>query len=137
MRMFQCNLCQFQNCYFRNPQENNASDELALCCICRANLDAFWSREPATVRNHCNEVRFQLRYSEQLQCDLLDELGPWELGDHMGMKQAMGILMRSKEPGRDGGGTVKFSTTRKARGVHTRVAHASPASKRDQTFAKD
>lgn len=136
MRMFQCDTCQFQNCYFRNPNNKVASDELAMCCIRRANLDAFWSREPATVRNHVNEVRFQIKYGDQLNLDMFEELGPWELGDHMGMKQAIGILLRSREPGRNGF-TVKFSTTRKARGVFTRVAHASPTSKRNQTFAKD
>ena len=37
MRMFQCDQCQFQNCYFRHPNDKVASDELALCCIRRAN----------------------------------------------------------------------------------------------------
>ena len=67
---------------------------------------------------------------------MFEELGPWKLGEHMGMKQAIGILLRSREAGRNGF-TVKFSTTRKARGVFTRVSHASPTSKRNQTFAKD
>ena len=136
MRMFQCDTCQFQNCYLRNPNPKVASDELAMCCIRRANLDAFWSREPATVRNHSNEIRFQIKYGDQLNLDMFEELGPWKLGEHMGMKQAIGILLRSREPGRNGF-TVKFSTTRKARSVFTRVFHASPSSKRNQTFAKD
>ena len=92
MRMFQCDQCQFQNCYFRNPNDKVASDELALCCIRRANLDAFWSREPATVRNHVHEVKFQLKYGGQLNLDMFKDLGPWKLGEHMGMKQAIGIL---------------------------------------------
>jgi hypothetical protein len=47
---FQCDHCHFMNLMGRKPLENLASDVRLLKCIWRVNLDAFWSREPRTVR---------------------------------------------------------------------------------------
>lgn len=52
------------------------------------------------VQNHINELKFQLKYGDQLNLEMFEDLGPWKLGDHMGMKQAIGILLRSREPDR-------------------------------------
>jgi hypothetical protein len=41
---FQCDLCVFRNIHRLDPLECHA-DELALCCLRRANLDSLWSRE--------------------------------------------------------------------------------------------
>lgn len=49
MCSFQCDLCLFYMLKGRHQIKNNAKDELVLVCIRRANLDAFWSKEPSTV----------------------------------------------------------------------------------------
>jgi hypothetical protein len=46
---FQCDLCMFRNLQHRNPIPQNHQDDLLLCCIRRANLDAMWGRESHTV----------------------------------------------------------------------------------------
>lgn len=67
--------------------------------------------------------------------DAFPRLGPFKLGDHGGMKQAIGILMRLQEPGRTEGSRVKYSTTRKAQGAYTRLHAASPEFIGDTTFS--
>ena len=44
--LFMCDLCHFRRLKWRDPDSSQASDELTLLCIRRANLDAFWAREP-------------------------------------------------------------------------------------------
>ena len=46
---FQCDLCMFRNFQGRDPLKADAKDDLLLCCIRRANLDAVWGRETHTV----------------------------------------------------------------------------------------
>ena len=52
---FQCDVCQFRNIKGRSPNET-AADSLLLKFIRRANLDAFWAREPGTVNNTRREI---------------------------------------------------------------------------------
>jgi hypothetical protein len=52
---FQCELCLFRNIQGRLPLfgEGKLSDVVLLRALRRANLDAFWSREPNTVSRIC------------------------------------------------------------------------------------
>ena len=62
---FQCELCHFRNIMSRNPARTLASDVEMMDFIRRANLDAFWSREPRTV----NETRLNVvRLEEKVGC---------------------------------------------------------------------
>ena len=45
---FQCDRCHFINIQGREPGAL-PKDALALTCICRANMDAFWARKSSTV----------------------------------------------------------------------------------------
>jgi hypothetical protein len=47
---FQCDLCVFHNLKCRNPLSEDSTDQLLLCCIRWANLDAVWGGEPHTVQ---------------------------------------------------------------------------------------
>jgi hypothetical protein len=56
---FQCDICHFVN-IMGGPLDGLASDKRMLKCIRRANLDAFWSREPGTVRDTLDEAKHGL-----------------------------------------------------------------------------
>lgn len=60
----------------------------------------------------------------------LPALGPFPLGQHGGMLEALLLLMRSTEKGKKGA-TVQHSTARKVRATLTRIWEASPESKAD------
>jgi hypothetical protein len=51
---FQCDGCHFQNLKKRTPVALD-TDGVLLLCIWRANLDALWAREPATVHSNRRE----------------------------------------------------------------------------------
>ena len=64
---FFCNLCQFRNLQGRNPSEFIRKDGKLVAFIKRANLGAFWSREPSTVaENHNRGERYFMEGSEEL-----------------------------------------------------------------------
>ncbi len=46
---FQCHFCLFRLMTGRIPDSTNFRDNRLLCCLVRANLDAFWARETLTV----------------------------------------------------------------------------------------
>jgi hypothetical protein len=54
---FQCDHCHFMNIMKREPLEDLASDVRFMKCIRRVNLDAFWSREPGTIRGVSDEMK--------------------------------------------------------------------------------
>ena len=111
---FQCPNCQSQNIRGRNLKSGLIDDEAFECVVIRANLDAFWSRASKTVASHVREVRFMTRYGEALGFDPLSRLGPWPLYQHLGMQEAVMVLMRSMEKGR-GDKRVQYGTARQSR----------------------
>ena len=60
-------------------------------------------------------------------------LGPWPLGIHHGMKEAILVLMRSMKKGR-AGGTVKYATAWKLRSTFTKLWESSPEANSDITL---
>ena len=107
-------------------------DEVFTSVCIRATLDAFWSRSSGTVIKHLTEVRFICRYAERLGIvKPFPRLGPFPRGHHLGMLQAMMVVMRSMEPGRGRGGRVKYGTARKIRSAFTVIWDNSPEAKGD------
>ena len=62
---FQCDTCWFRNLKGRDPT-GLTKDRLVLVHIRRANLDAFWAREPTTVVDNWREGRRFARIMEEL-----------------------------------------------------------------------
>lgn len=131
---FQCPLCQCRNIKGRDLSES-WQDKLFECQLIRATIDAFWSRAVGTLDNHVNELRFQIKYGRALGVDTLPPLGPWPLGEDMGMKHALTLECRSHEKGKHGRNVVTYSTSRKARTVHTNIWGVSPLSGADISFS--
>ena len=97
---FQCELCHFHNIYGREPAANNFKDKEFFMFCRRANLDAFWSREPPTVRNNLKEVTRMRRTEERFGFPCTTPpLGPFPIRDGLGMKAAVAILDRSLDKG--------------------------------------
>ena len=128
---FQCPNCQSQNIRNRNLVPGSASDEAFACLSIQATLDAFWARSSKTVSSHRSEVRFMKRYADQLDIPTpFPRLGPFPLGHHLGMQQAIMMERRSLEKGRKKE-TVSWGTTRKQRATGTVLWESSPDSGSD------
>jgi hypothetical protein len=91
----------FRNLTHRNLLPSNHQDELLLCCVQRVNLDAVWGRESATVES-------TLWVASQLVQDRVGIppsfpfVGPYPLADSFGFVVAIGMVLKSLEPGRYG-----------------------------------
>ena len=130
---FQCSNCHSQNIRGVDLEEGVIEDEAFSCIVIRATLDTFWSRASKTVASHVREVRFMARYGLALGFNPMPPLGPWPLYSHLGMKEAMMVLMRSLEQGRNG--RVMYSTARQANACLTVLWQASPISGADITLS--
>jgi len=129
---FQCPNCQSQNIRGRDLEPGDLQDEAFECVTIRATLDAFWHRASRTVAQTVTEVNFIVRYSEALDTlRPLPNLGPFKLGEDMGMHAAVLLIMRGMEPGRSEGKTVQFGTARKIRSALTNIYDSSPESGQD------
>lgn len=126
MNPFQCSLCHFRNIQGRNPDLNFAPDRRFMAFVDRANLDAMWSREPATVRNNLREARrADIDYAKEFHIgSFTPEMGPFPLEDSIGMKAAILLLRRSLDKGRYEA-YVQPDTFRKAQATLTNVTRAS------------
>mmetsp|Transcript_12603 Transcript_12603/g.21354 ORF Transcript_12603/g.21354 Transcript_12603/m.21354 type:complete len:444 (+) Transcript_12603:3911-5242(+) len=131
---FQCPCCQSENIRGKTLDPSDASDVAFEALCIRAYLDAFWSHASKTIAKHVSQVKFLEGYSQQLRLNPLPDLGPWPLGQHMGMLTAIMVLMRSKEPGR-GDSTVKYGTARQVRSTLTVLWETSPDSGRDMVLS--
>jgi hypothetical protein len=99
---FQCDHCHFQNIMNREPLDGLASDVRLLKSIRRVNLDAFWSREPRTVKGVLDEAKRGLAIASSLGFahSLFRPRGPFPAVDTMGMGVAVVIVQRSLAKGR-------------------------------------
>jgi hypothetical protein len=68
---FQCELCLFQNIQGRSPLfgEGKLSDVVLLRVSRRANLDAFWGREPNNVSQNLGKVNRILQLGFEIGMD--------------------------------------------------------------------
>jgi hypothetical protein len=95
-----------------------------LTYIRRANLDAFWSRRPGTIKGLNNLFVEQVQVGERFGFRMFEPMGPFGRHYDSGMRSAIGILVRSQKPGLHED-TMKFSSVRKARSLHTDMYNAS------------
>ena len=122
---FQCELCHFRNIYGREPEVHNLKDKEFFVFARRANLDAFWSREPPTVRNNLKELNRMKKTEERFGFNCTTPpLGPFPMKDDLGMKAAVAILDRSLDKGTYGP-YVQWATFRKLMGGVTNTSQAS------------
>lgn len=122
---FQCDGCHFYNIQQRRPG-TRVQDEVLMMCIRRANLDAFWSRETATVTANRREGARVLSGSARLGLDQpYPDRKPFPVGDSFGMAIACQSLIRSLDAGRNTA-TVQFETMRKLRGHFSNFFHTLP-----------
>lgn len=94
MTPFQCEWCHFRNIKQRDVAPTNQVDQRLLKDVRQANMDAFWSREPATVRANLTQVKRMEELGKLWYgfYSVSPELGPFSLQDTFGMKPAVVLL---------------------------------------------
>jgi hypothetical protein len=136
---FQCDECHFLNMMARRPIEDKAEDIRLMGAIRRANLDAFWSREPLTVSKNLQEARRSIRIRESLglpKSKPFGPMGPFPLDDTFGMTEAVIMLERSTDKGKNAD-TIQFQTMRKLRSMFNNVWQASARGQSPMVMAKE
>lgn len=122
---FQCDKCHFYNIQKRRPGVR-AQDDVLLMCIRRANLDALWSRESATVHANRREAARVLTVSERLGIDQpYPNRIPFPVEDTFGMQIACQSLLRSLDAGINTR-TIQFETMRRLRAHYSNFYHTLP-----------
>ena len=124
MTPFQCDWCHFINIHKRLPNQLSHVDVNKLDCIRRAVLDSFWSRERSTVRDNFNQGKKLSKIKRTLDLGHTDLLprGPWPMEDLWGMTNAICLLWRSLDPGKNTQ-RIQFDTVRKMRTFQSNYAH--------------
>ena len=114
---FQCETCWFRNCFGVSPICQITGDAYLVYLMRRANLDMFWSREASTIKSQFGRAKEMIRRHEAWghECrSLFPKLGTHSTLDENGMVQAMTILEKSRERGRNAEYT-QFGTIRQLR----------------------
>ena len=126
MVSFECDLCIFWKLYKRGPEVGNQTDNFAMSCIRRINLDAFWSRARSTVESNAAKVREGLKISESLGLlgPYLDP-GPLPAHDHCGYEVALQIVVSSLGSGRYSAGHKQWDTIRRFRSCYSNQIRAA------------
>ena len=123
---FQCDLCSFQNLTRRNPSSSSPQDDFLLCCIRRANLDAVWGRESTTVSATLRGARQLLSFWRVAHLPIeLPARGPFPVGNSLGLRVAIGMLIKSLEPGRYSSSYQQFETIQKLRATFSNMHMSS------------
>ena len=123
---FECDHCAFFRLKGRSPMRDNPSDSELLLYLRRSQLDVFWSRRPGTVKVLLALFKEQLHVGEHFSMAMFKDPGPFPANYDCGTAAAVGVLWRSRKPGRDEQ-FLKFSSARKARSVYTNMHKASAA----------
>jgi hypothetical protein len=122
---FQCDICHFRNIQKRDMVAGNRKDKLLLQCIRRASLDAFWAREPSTVRANLRGARRLEEIGDTVgMTSVTPPMGPYTTDDSFGMGLAVCVLLRTLDPGKTED-LIQFSTARNLRSVFSNIYHAS------------
>ncbi len=101
-------------------------DDVLLCCIRRANLDSVWGREVQTVNANLRTIKQLIRVWERAGLEpQLPALGPFPVKDSLGMGVAVGMLLKSLEPGKYNEHYEQFETIRKLRASYSNLYMAS------------
>ncbi len=101
-------------------------------------MDAFWSREPGTIRGVLGEAKRGLAIASSLGFahSLFRPRGPFPVLDTMGMGVAVVMLQRSLNPGKYAK-NVQFETVRKFRAADSNIYHSSVDGQGAMVMAKD
>ena len=135
MVTFQCELCHFRNIMKRDPAPGVSRHEELMMSFRRINLDAFWSREPGTVRGNLAEARRTEREADYYGFDSMTEpMGPFPLKDVCGAKAALAVLGRSRDKGKYEA-EVQPDTYRQAQSCITNINRAGVSGLGDQIGA--
>jgi len=122
---FQCDLCVFRNLRKRNPIPDSNRDTALLCCIRRVNLDAVWGRESSTVANSLRgAVQLVQQWAKVGLEPTFPALGPYPVADTFGFSVAIGMVLKSMEPGRYDA-YQQYETIRKLRAAYSNLYMAS------------
>jgi hypothetical protein len=98
---FQCHYCLFWMLTGWIPDPSNFLDSQLICCLIRANLDAFWGQEPNTVSANCRNLELLIETWCKVGIGLtaLPALGPYPREEIFGVSIAVGMLLKSLQPG--------------------------------------
>ena len=133
---FQCDLCHFRNLTNRDPVLCKGDARL-IVTIRRANLDAFWAREPGTVNSTRLDGMKIVRLEKELNLQsTFPSMGPFPVKDVLGMGIVVCMLRRSLEKGRYKD-TLQYETMRKLRSVYSNIWHASREMLTTNVMARD
>lgn len=134
---FQCDLCHFVNIHKCLPVPSRSQDELCMIVIRRANLDALWARERATVESNRREANIFVQEGSTMGfVNPYPPRGPWPMEDEWGMKTAMVMLQRSLAPGRNAS-LVQYETIRKTRSHMSNYIHTVPGGMGEMFIASE
>jgi hypothetical protein len=135
---FQCDFCHFVNIMGQEPLEGLASDVRLLKCIHRINLDAFWAREPGTIRGVLDEAKRGIAIASALGFaqTLFWPRGPFPPTDTMGVGIAGIIVQRSLDKGRYSD-NVQYETVQKFQVAASNIYHSSVDGQGAMVMAKD
>jgi len=123
---FQCDLCSFHNLCNRNPEADSPQDSFLLCCVRRANLDAVWGRESNTVNATLRGVWQLVNLWRVAHIPVkLPARGPFPVGESFGLGVAVGMLIKSLEPGRYSKTYQQFETIQKLRAAYSNLHMSS------------
>ena len=93
-----------------------------MCCIRRANLDAVWGRESHTVRATLRNAQQLVSMWRLARIPVeLPQRGPFPVSDVLGLRVAIGMLIKSLEPGRYSKSYQQFETIRKLRAAFSNM----------------
>ena len=128
---FECDLCIFRKLYRRNPNllpgtHASDTDNFAMTCIRRVNLDAFWSRARSTVASNAAKIREGLALSARigLTGPYLAP-GPLPSFDHCGYEVALQMVVASLEVRRYATTHKQWNTIRRLRSAYSNQIRSS------------
>ena len=125
---FQCESCWMVNLEHRLPA-TDGSDAMYVKLLRRANLDAFGSRAPTTIRAHARAVLKAVQLCSGFgRTPSVSARGPMPLRDSVGMGLATEMLFHSitATPKLKGQEFIQYDSMRKLRGTVTQLWRSSP-----------
>jgi hypothetical protein len=131
---FHCPNCQSRNLQGKSIDPSHVDNLVLECMTIRVTLDTFWSWATKTISNHIREVRNMAQYGQILRYLHMPVLRPWDLHSHLGMDEAIMVLIRYMEKGKTGA-TVLYDTARKSHAILTVLWKSSPLLGDDLTLS--
>jgi hypothetical protein len=139
MVSFECDFCVFTKLHNRLPSKELEQDKLAMACIRRINLDAFWSQAKRTVASNAGKVREGLKLSRRVDSDgSYLPPGPLPTTDHCGYEGAIQMVLSLLDAGNYSDSHKQWDTIRTLRTAYSnQVRAAAGANQATYTLADD